>query len=77
LYFALNNNKSIHAQELLQVNSVTWAYHIFRIQVLQSKFIYKSRLHWGNATIRGLRHWNFHLLPFWLVLSLLCDVSYI
>jgi len=29
-----------------------------------------------NATFRGLRHWNFHLLSFWLALSLLCDVSY-
>jgi len=27
--------------------------------------------HWQNATVRGLHHWNFHLLLFWLALSLL------
>jgi len=32
----------------------------------------------NDATVRGLRHWNFHLLSFRLALSLLCDcdVSY-
>jgi len=28
-----------------------------------------------NTTVRGLCHWNFHLLSFWLPLSLLCDVG--
>ena len=32
---------------------------------------------WVNATFRGLRHWHFHLLSFWLALSLLCGVSYV
>jgi len=31
---------------------------------------------WVSATFRGLRHWNFQLLSFWLALSLLCDVGY-
>jgi len=31
-------------------------------------------LFWLNKTVRRLRHWNFHLLSFWLTLSLLCDV---
>jgi len=29
-----------------------------------------------NATVRGLRHGNFHLFPFWLTLSLFCDLGY-
>jgi len=29
-------------------------------------------LFWRNKTVRGLRHWNFYLLSFWLALSLLC-----
>ena len=29
---------------------------------------------WLNKTVRRLRHWNFHLLSFWLSLSLPCDV---
>jgi len=29
---------------------------------------------WLNKTVRRLRHWNFHLLSFWLALSLPCDV---
>ena len=29
---------------------------------------------WMNKTVRRLRHWNFHLLSFWLALSLPCDV---
>ena len=29
------------------------------------------------ATVRRLRHWNFHSLSFWLAISLLCDVSYV
>jgi len=29
------------------------------------------------ATVRGLRHWNFHLLSCWLTLSLFCDVSHV
>ena len=32
---------------------------------------------WLNKTVRHLCHWNFHLLSFWLALSLLCDVSYV
>jgi len=32
-------------------------------------------LFWLNKTVRRLRHWNFHLLSFWLALLLLCDVS--
>ena len=34
-------------------------------------------LSWLIATGRALCHWNFHLLSFWLALSLLCDVSYV
>jgi len=34
-------------------------------------------LFWLNKTVRRLRHWNFHLLSFWLALSLRCDVSYV
>jgi len=34
-------------------------------------------LFWLNNTVRRLRHWNFHLLSFWLALSLLCDVNYV
>ena len=30
-----------------------------------------------NKTVRRLRHWNFHLLSFWLALLLLWDVSYV
>jgi len=32
---------------------------------------------WLNKTVRGLSHWNFHLLSFCLAISLLCDVSYV
>ena len=32
---------------------------------------------WLIATVRRLRHWNFHSLSFWLAISLLCDVSYV
>ena len=31
-------------------------------------------LFWLNKTVRCLRHWNLHLLSFWLALSLLCEV---
>ena len=34
-------------------------------------------LFWLNKIVRRLRHWNFHLLSFWLALLLLCDVSYV
>jgi len=34
-------------------------------------------LFWLNKTVRRLRHWNFHLLSFWLALLFLCDVSYV
>jgi len=34
-------------------------------------------LFWLNNTVRRLRHWNFHLLSFWLALLWLCDVSYV
>ena len=34
-------------------------------------------LFWLCKAVRRLRHWNFHLLSFWLTLSLLCDVSYL
>jgi len=34
-------------------------------------------LFWLNKTVRRLRHWNFHLLSFWLALSLLCDVNHV
>ena len=30
-----------------------------------------------DATIRGLRHWNFHFLSFWEALSVLCRVFYV
>jgi len=46
------------------------------LKALESKLIHKSRLHGLNATVRGLRHWNYHLLSFWLSLSL-CYVSYV
>jgi len=29
---------------------------------------------WLNKTVRRLRHWKFHLLSFWLALSLPCDI---
>ena len=45
-----------------QVNSVTRAQHT----------IYSD---WLNKTVRRFRHWNFHLLSFWLALLLLCDVG--
>jgi len=32
-------------------------------------------LFWLNKTVRRLCHWNFHLLSFWLALSLPCDVT--
>jgi len=32
-------------------------------------------LFWLNKTVRRLRHWNFHLLSFWLASLLLCDVN--
>jgi len=44
-----------------QVNSVTRANHT----------IYSD---WLNKTVRRLCRWNFHLLSFWLALSLACDV---
>ena len=47
-----------------QINSVTRARHT----------IYSD---WLNKTVQRLRHWNFHLLSFWLALMLLCDVSYV
>ena len=34
-------------------------------------------LFWLNKTVRGLSHWNFHLLSVCLALSLLCNVSYV
>ena len=37
----------------------------------------KSPSFWLNKTVRRLRHWNFHLLSFWLALSLLCGVCYV
>ena len=45
-----------------QVISVTRAHHTIYFD-------------WLNKTVRRLRHWNFHLLSFWRVLSLLCDVT--
>jgi len=30
-----------------------------------------------NKIVQTLRHWNFHLLSFWLALSLLCGVRYV
>jgi len=45
-----------------QVNSVTRTHHA----------LYSD---WLNKTVQHfLRHWNFHLLSFWLALSLPCDV---
>jgi len=29
---------------------------------------------WLNETVQRLGHWNFHLISFWLALSLTCDV---
>jgi len=40
-----------------------------------SRDLYRG--HWLNATVRDLRHWNFHLPLFWLALRLLCDVLYV
>jgi len=31
-----------------------------------------TNLYWLNATFPGLRYWNFHLLSFWMAVSLLC-----
>jgi len=37
----------------------------------------KSPSCWLNKTVRRLRHWNFHLLSFWLALPLLCAICYV
>jgi len=61
LWTTWNSNRLLQGR--LQVNSIFRALHAFYTD-------------W-NATVRGLRYWNFHLLLFWLALSLLCDVSYV
>ena len=40
-----------------------------------TRHLYQGR--WQNATARGLHHWHFHLLLFWLALSLLCNGTYV
>jgi len=52
-HLILEKHKRIH-QERLQLNSVTRAHHATYNDWMQV------------ATFCGLRHWNFHLLSFWL-----------
>jgi len=45
------------------------------VTCLAASLVLITQLHWLNATVRVLHHWNFHLFSYWRA-SFLCDVGY-